>query len=585
MPANIITASLSRLPRLIIITVLCFAGIFSSADRSAAAEKAGSMALLPVIVQTEQDLSYLKESLRDMLTSRLVANTGIMVVDKYRTDSLLAATVKIPEDERLQRLASELQADYLLESSLTGNQAGLRLNAQVIRISEPAAVHDFQITASNEDALMAAINQLSLEIAETVFGNQRPAVAVKTTQPKPVSMTPEYSSFKTAHPEREFMYPSADGVIRPMAITGTAGFIKTLDININLQAMDIGDINGDGADDLVLASRSEVLVFSRADYRFKQFGQIRLANRQKIHAISLADLNSNGRNEIYISAADDQGPYSLAVEWQQDDFSYLFNNAPWYIRTLSLPGKGTVLVGQRPATDTPLQPGIFQLAQMGTSLQAKEKINVPEQVSLFDFAIADLDNDGRVEIIAIDQSDLLNIYGTDGRLLWKSSEYYGGSLRYVGELNNIDNPGYGDVQPDHEQPERIYIPSRILVMDINNDGLQELMLNRNISKSSRILKYWKSYTNAEIVALAWNGISLSEVWKTKKIDGYIADYQLRPKAEMKAADLYISLVLNLNWLGSFAADSAVLQYEMIFPDIQAESQATAGDGSTSIFLK
>ncbi|MFH0824964.1 MAG: hypothetical protein V2B18_19605, partial [Pseudomonadota bacterium] len=58
-----------------------------------------------------------------------------------------------------------------------------------------------------------------------------------------------------------------------------------------------------------------------------------------------------------------------------------------------------------------------------------------------------------------------------------------------------------------------------------NQG-NEMYLIRNISLTADFFKRAKSYTRGEIQRLVWNGAVLLETWKSKEIQGYLADFQL-----------------------------------------------------------
>jgi hypothetical protein len=81
----------------------------------------------------------------------------------------------------------------------------------------------------------------------------------------------------------------------------------------------------------------------------------------------------------------------------------------------------------------------------------------------------------------------------------------------------------------------------------------------------------KNYPSGEIHALSWNGIALSELWRTRKIDGYIVDYLLRPNADKKGAELLVGLTLNTGSLDMFAEQtSTMLIYQLDFSKKQEQ---------------
>jgi hypothetical protein len=73
----------------------------------------------------------------------------------------------------------------------------------------------------------------------------------------------------------------------------------------------------------------------------------------------------------------------------------------------------------------------------------------------------------------------------------------------------------------------------------------------------------KSYPSGEIHGLVWSGIGLSELWRTKKIDGYVASYDFRRAPGADQALLYVGLIMNSGWLDMLSAkESTVLIYPL-----------------------
>ena len=522
----------------------------------------GRIAFLPFKANAPQDMSYLTSGIRDMLASRLASEIGLTVIDKSVVDKALASAGTPTQTEAFQKLGKTLQADFLVAGSLTALGSGLSLDAKVFDMGKGTS-QNFYATAKNESEIIQNIDSLAWDISEKVFAHKRPASALPTAQAAAVQAPPQYA---TAHPERAFAsrggMQGGSPFIYPKGIT-TSEFQKTQNMKLSLQGMEVADLDGDGSEEMILADHTGVHIYKRDENRLTKVGRIPGPSGYQIHAISVADLNHNGKPEIYVSTADHQGPKSMAFEWQGGDKAdYLFKDAAWYARAMEIPGEGWVLAGQRGDFDRVVAPGISRLDVSGGKVKATSSLAVPSKVNLFDFTIADLDNDGSKEIIAIDQDDQLQVLRSAGSLLWKSGEYYGGTTRFVG-----GPPPTADQHEliGQEKYDRIYIPSRIIVRDVNGDGFADVLVNKNISISSRLFKNMKNYPSGEIHALTWNGIGLTELWRTRKIDGYISDYLLRPNAEKTGAELLVGLILPTNLIDVFSEHtSTVLMYQLDF---------------------
>jgi TolB-like protein len=536
------------------------------------------VAFLPFTAHAAKDLSYLQEGIRDMLASRLSTNAGIVVVDKALVDQTLAnlgtttADKTIPPEE-LPRLAKNIGADYLVTGSLTALGSGMSIDAKVVQVGDSTSPQTFYRTAATEDDVIPAINQLAADISAKIFHRPVPALAAAPVQPTPsptpvpTAETPP-ATYQTPHPEKAFMGAvsgTGSQVMQQGRFGSVQDFTKSQNFNFGIQGMDVGDVDGDGVDDIVLADQSAVLVYHRNGNNFSGFGNVTLAKSNKIHCISLADLNNNGRDEIYISTDTHTAPKSFGVEWQGADFAFLIKNAPWYIKAVNLPGQGMILAGQRAGYNRPLEPGVYQLtgAQGGPpqgKLNKGERLPLPKEVNVFSFAMADIDGDGGAEIIFIDERDHLNVLRPGGKSMWRSSGLFGGTTRDIGKDMPVQDPEKNINALEPEKYGKIFVPSRIISVDLNEDGLQDVVVNRNQLKWSPVFPNLKNYTSGQILGLTWNGISMNELWYTKTVDGYLTDYQFRTAANTDQGQLYVSLILPTGFTLSSARDSTVLMY-------------------------
>ena len=64
--------------------------------------------------------------------------------------------------------------------------------------------------------------------------------------------------------------------------------------------------------------------------------------------------------------------------------------------------------------------------------------------------------------------------------------------------------------------------------------------------------------------MSWNGIALGQIWQTKKIDGYIPDFQFLPLPDQQnRAKIFVGLVLSTGWTSSFTGgESTMLMYDV-----------------------
>jgi hypothetical protein len=540
-----------------------------------------TLALLPLKINAQKDLSYLKNGLRNMLSSRLAANTGYKIADASLVEKNLSTSGPLVQPDQLQELGKKIGADFVLTVDLTSIGTSYSLDAKVFKSDGSLPVETFYSSANNENELISSVDKLARDIAERSFKKRVPAPSMPTVAYPSTPNIPAApsSSFQTAHPDRAFMQPGQYGTqtggspfIKPMGVSGHTGFTKTQNLSYSIQGLDVGDIDGDGTDDVVIASPNKITAYHLIGNRLQKFGEISTLVKNRLISVNIADLDKNGKAEIYATGVDWITPDSFAVEWGGNDFTYLFKGEKWYVKPMDIPGPGLILAGQHGGVDSPFTSGIYEMEIINGSLQSKEPLAVPDKINLYDFSMADMDGNGKVELINIDQRDRLKVLQTSGRQIWKADDRFGGGLRYVGGKSRYaQSQGADSSLEDIDGAEgisedRIYIPSRIIVQDLNNDNLPDIIINKNLSTASRMLKNLKSYPSGELHGLSWNGIGLSELWRTKKLDGYVASYQLvKDKQDKNKAVLYVGLVMQTGWMDVFSAkESTVLIYQLDF---------------------
>jgi hypothetical protein len=142
---------------------------------------------------------------------------------------------------------------------------------------------------------------------------------------------------------------------------------------------------------------------------------------------------------------------------------------------------------------------------------------------------------------------------TGGReALWKSDENFGGSNTYI-EAQTMDR-----VAEAYEKYN--YINSRILTYDMNKTGKRDVYVVKNISSSARVLQNVRLFTSAEMYSLTWDGLGMLENWRTRKINGYVADFQFKDIDNDGENEIVLALVTSTG--ASLSDRSVVAAYKV-----------------------
>jgi hypothetical protein len=195
---------------------------------------------------------------------------------------------------------------------------------------------------------------------------------------------------------------------------------------------------------------------------------------------------------------------------------------------------------------------------------------IPQGLSVYGLTLDAVEGKGSERVITFDENDYLRIYEKTNKLLihlqkvtgapeliWRSDEVYGGT-------NSSFTPSYASgTRSMVDQPDAIYMKPRILTYDLNKDGKKEVIVIKNLSAMGRVLKNMPLFTSAEVYNLEWDGIGLGEVWRTKKINGYVADYQIRDIDNDGQDEIVLALVLSVG--PTIKTNSCLVAYKLNAP--------------------
>jgi len=518
----------------LLFTAYCLLLTFCLISKESLAAERVKVAILPWKINAAENLGYLKGAVYDMLISRIGAEPPIEIVKESSLQSALSkyGQETITED-MAKNIGKDVDADYVIYGSITVIADSISIDAKTVALKKVVSPIFFASQGKGLDNLISLVDEMTKDAKAKIL-NAEGIITAPTTSPAPSEYTGKFIA-KEIPAETS---PGDDFIIKEKATA--KGIWKSPQFDTAMKYIDIADIDGDGKNEIVILDNHNLFIYRLKGQTLELVKEFKGDVPQKNYSISIADINNNGIPEIYVTRIVNDRLNSYVLEYKDGEFKTIASDLKWFMRVLKDPKTGPVLMGQKYSDAIGFFGIVQKLEWKDGKPQGVKGADIPKGLNLYNFEMADLDRDGTAEIIALDARDYLHIYKKDKdgswNDIWKSGEFYGGSL------NRLE---FGASSTNQEASDFIDIKARIVYTELYGDGLGEVIISRNDPGTlGRYFKVIRSYDKGEIIDLLWGGNSLEENWRTKKIDGYIADYVVNDIDNDGQKELVIVVVMD-----------------------------------------
>lgn len=586
------------------LTLSLFVALGSSLSWAEDEAKISKVLFLPLDGESAGKYAPLVSGISNMLASQLSSRERIVAVDynlkKQEIDKLIKSGAEIN--------SKTLDLDYVIRGSVYGLEKGMSLQVKVLAMDSSVNRRNFSVKANGEEEVFAAVDTMAEKVAKDIFGYD----SIATTD---VGTTMGLAGFTTAHPEKEYK----KGIIGSGGLFGAnqlgnvanvKGVRKSPALPMDIVAMGTGDFDGNGKPEMVYASRTKLLFYNNNNGRFEELGEHTLPKKTKVNALYVADLNGDGRDEMFVSANFGGKARSYILSWDKaNGVQEVLRLRDWFIQIVEKEGR-VFLAGQRGIDDAArgyVLPGLYELDLDAkyTGFDRGEQLALPEGVGLLSFAYADLNGNGKDEIVAIDKRERLLVYGENNELLHVSVNNYGGSTNFFGVgLGKSDKAMKGqDEDLNKGGEDRNFIPTRLVIVDIDGDGNDEIVVGTNRRDElvtsarenekkkkakkdgkidlfdggignafSNLFPNLRVYEGGVVSCLSYQEGALKQEWTTNKIAGFLPDYNYTTEIvvdgdgnQRQTVRLTIGQVPNRSFLDIFSGEeSKVHLYEFSY---------------------
>ena len=552
--------------RIFIITLILILYVFTFGVPLSASAKVIQVAIVPFKVNAEKDLSFLKDGIVDMLSSRLFWEDNVNIINRQATEKAAAAVGETLNEDKARKLGTSLGADYVLFGSLTVFGNSVSIDAKMVDVSGKKQTLTFFNQSQGMDQVIPGINLFASDINEKEFGRvmetRRAAPAAGPSSPQ----TAQTQIDPRTHPDKliaggiaggepqgsQKSSPGSAFIATEMAGSQSTKFWKSRSFKQRITGMAIGDIDGDGKKETVFTTEHTVEAYRYDNQRFIKISTLAERNLDHLIGVDVADINGNGVAEIYVSTLDPYRKYvkSFVMEFSGKSYAEIVKDTDWYLRVIDMPQRGKVLVGQRQGVESPFDKPIFELVWQNSGYEPTNRIMGAKRANVMGFCLGNAMNDGSEAAVVFDKLDYLRVYDSSGKQIWKDGEISGGTPHYF----ELPDAGSKDMK------NYAYYPARILIQDINKDGKNDVITVNN-HRLSELLSF-RSFTAGEIEVRDWDGIGLAVLWKTRKLSGYFSDFALGDFDNDGQDELVAALVINTGSVVLTEPKSAIIAYEL-----------------------
>ncbi len=476
------------------------------------------VAILPFIIHSQENLDYLREGINDLLTSRITAEGRIAVIERAVIERTLWEMRPMRLDEAVaKQVGLRTGADYVVLGSLTKIGNYISLDARLIPITDDKPPLAAFTQHKGIDDVMLKIGDFAQDIGYRITGRRGTAG--------------RSSDLRTSHlirPEREIGRTGPEGV----------GFKKSQTFDFEIKGLDIGDVDGDKKNEVVVIDHHNIYVFKYDGEKLSLFRKIEIGYQHNFLTLDVADVNRNGVAEIIVTSVVEDNLQSFILEYEQNEFRVITRKSGWAYRVLEHPKEGTILIGQNMGSDGLISGPIYKFLWKKNSFERGPKMPFPKETNIFGLGLGEVRELGKIDLFQVDDKGQFRMLSSDGKFIWKGRGDFGGTNNFYETLKKRDEVYRAGSAPAW----RVYIPGRIVLKDLDGDGVQEVIINRNRPSGVGLLERTRSFEGGEIEGLVWDQDTLVSSWKTREIGKYIADYQVKDADNDGNEDLVVAVV-------------------------------------------
>lgn len=480
--------------------------------------------VLPWKVNAASEMGFVRDAMLDMLSTRVGSaelhggGTPRVVRSDLLKETLGKGAGNESADAAAARVGKALKLDYVLYGSLTVLGESLSLDAKLLDVGK-GKVTPFYSRGKGLDSVLAMSDKLSAEVVASISGVKPGAPASKAVEPAGGVTPAPVTAPAAGAPEGGF-------IVKSKKEARKADFIKSKKLDGAFLAAAVADLDRDGTKEIFLLEKSSVVVGLIEDGAFRVLREIKTGTAVINVSITAVDSDGDGSPEVYVSGVSGERASSFAVEHTGGEYRVTITGIDWLLRAVR-DGSATTLIGQSFRARDGMYGDIRELRKEGSMLVdvGPYGVELPKTADLYRFALFNFNSRdlSEIDLVVLDDRGRIRVYReVEGSRGGAWDEYWRSDDEYGGTLNVIAPPGDSVL---HEAYEPVPVEGSFYYADLDGDGSTELIVKSNVPGGlGRLAERPRSFKKGTVVSVKWDGEFLTELWRTREVQGYIADF-------------------------------------------------------------
>jgi TolB-like protein len=517
------------------------------------------VAILPITIHSPESLEYLREGVYAMFSSRLELEGRVSVMERGAVKKAVSQFSGEIDSESAKKLGETLGADFVVFGSLTklGDSASLDLKVLEVKGEKPPS--PVYVQANKLEEIIGQVDVVARKVDEKILGySLGPAVAAKPAEAPRQAGQAVVVAPPVLTPPPAPVVPPAQAGLPPVfgpAIPAQAGKVFTIGdfsqskpFPFRMRGVAMGDLDGDGRNEIAVIEERSLSIYRWEKDEFKLLKKFSGKGIDQYLAVDVGDIDKDGKAEVFVTNFPED-PYapgyrmrSFVVAFREGDFRIVASEVDWFLRVVDWEGRGQVLLGQKKGVDKSFQGPVYEMAWDGKNCRDTRKLEVPNMFSLYGFT--PFVSGGATLYAFIDSDFRLKVLDQKGKQVWRSGLYYGSDNTF--KIKPIQVVGM------YEGDEFAAVNVRLAAWG------EDILVIHNISPVADLFKREKIFTSGEIQVMTWTGAMFVERWKSKPIQGYVVDFQVKDFDGTPGQEMVVAVNLPKEGILSLGGKSALM---------------------------